>query len=199
MKRTLGSLLMACMATLVLLHTTATAQSALVVKPLVEKKVAELPSGPLFWRLENFPSLAQAQAAAGPTGLAAQSGDKFWLFTLAPPGGTSQGGSKVAEVGPIMIAAMPEYLLRINEGSGAPGSVSNVHTHPGSEAFYVVAGETTQQTPQGVIKVSAGQSMPGQGAGIPMQVSSSGSTNLHSLVMFVVDPSKPFSTPAKFP
>jgi hypothetical protein len=32
-----------------------------------------------------------------------------------------------------------------------------------------------------------------------MQVSSSGSTDLHSLVMFVVDPGKPFSSPAAIP
>jgi hypothetical protein len=32
-----------------------------------------------------------------------------------------------------------------------------------------------------------------------MQVSSSGSTDLHMLVMFVVDADKPFSSPAEFP
>ena len=52
----------------------AIAQQALVVKTLAAKKVAELPAGPLFWRLETFPTLAQAQATAGPTGLAAESG-----------------------------------------------------------------------------------------------------------------------------
>jgi hypothetical protein len=61
---------------LCLLPSSAMAQQALVVKPLAEKKVAELPAGPLFWRLENFPSLANAQAAAGPTGLAAESAGK---------------------------------------------------------------------------------------------------------------------------
>jgi hypothetical protein len=34
---------------------------------------------------------------------------------------------------------------------------------------------------------------------MPMQVSSSGSTDLHALVMFVVDATKPFSSPATFP
>jgi hypothetical protein len=182
-----------------LLQTIAIAQPALVVKPIAEKKVTELPSGPLFWRLENFPELAQAQAAAGPTGLVAQSGGKVWLFTLGPAGGTSTGGAKVAEVGPISTETMPEYLLRINEASGSPGSISAVHTHPGSEAFYVVAGETSQKTPHGVTRAAAGQSMPGHGAHTPMQVSSSGSTDLLSLVMFIVDPTKPFSSPAKFP
>jgi hypothetical protein len=32
---------------------------------------------------------------------------------------------------------------------------------------------------------------------LPMQVSSSGATDLHSLVMFVVDAFKPFSSPAE--
>ena len=41
----------------------------LEVKPVIEKKVTRLPEGPLFWRIENFPTLAQAQAAAGPTAL----------------------------------------------------------------------------------------------------------------------------------
>ena len=36
----------------------------LVVEPVVEKKLTELPTGPLFWRLENFPTLKQAQDAA---------------------------------------------------------------------------------------------------------------------------------------
>jgi quercetin dioxygenase-like cupin family protein len=199
MNHTLGSLLMVVAMALGLVHSTVSAQAALVVKPLAEKRVKELPPGSLFWKIENFPSLAQAEAAAGPWGLAVQSDGKIWLLTLGPAGGVSNGGTKVTEVGPIATPPMAEYLLRINEGSGAPGSVSNVHSHPGTEAFYVIAGETSQQTAHGVIKIAAGQSMPGYGAGTPMQVSSSGSTDLRSLVMFVVDPSKPFSTPAKFP
>jgi hypothetical protein len=75
--------------------------------------------------------------------------------------------------------------------------VTPVHTHPGSEAFYIVAGETSQRTPHGVMRISAGQSMAGHGADMPMQVSSSGSTDLYSLVMFAVDATKPFSSPAK--
>jgi hypothetical protein len=76
----------------------AIAQQALVIKPLAEKKATELPPGPLFWRIENFPTLAQAQAAAGPTGLAAESRGKVWLFTLGPADRSSAGGTKVAEV-----------------------------------------------------------------------------------------------------
>jgi hypothetical protein len=184
---------------LCLLPASAIAQQALVVKALAEKKVTELPAGPLFWRLENFPTLAQAQAAAGPTGLAAESGGKVWLFTLGAAGGASTGGTKVAEVGPLPQVVATQYLLRINEASGPPGSITTVHTHPGSEAFYVLAGEQSIRTPQGMIRVKVGQPETGPGGDTPLQVSSSGSTDLHALVMFVVDATKPFSSPAKFP
>jgi quercetin dioxygenase-like cupin family protein len=177
----------------------ATAQQALVVKALTEKKVTELPAGPLFWRLEHFPTLAHAQAAAGPTGLAAEAGGHVWLFTLGAAGGASTGGTKVAEVGPLPPVVATQYLLRINEASGPPGSLTAVHTHPGSEAFYVLAGEQRIRTPHGVMQVQVGQPETGHGAGTPMQVSSSGSTDLHALVMFVVDADKPFSSPATFP
>src|SRR5215831_6234634 len=176
----------------------AIAQQALVVKTLAEKKVAELPAGPLFWRLENFPTLAQAQAAAGPTGLATESGGKVWLFTLGAAGGSSAGGSKVAEVGPLPQVTATQYLLRINEASGPPGSITPVHMHPGSEAFHVLAGEQSIRTAQGTIVVKMGQPNTGPGGETPLQVSSSGSTDLHALVMFMVDATKPFSTPAKF-
>src|SRR3990170_2551901 len=174
---------------------------SLVIKVLVEKKVARLPVGRprLYWRLENFPSLAQAQAAAGPTGLTAESGGRVWLLTLGPVGGSSAGGTKVADIGPLPAVVAPEYLLRINEASGPPGSITVVHTHPGIEGFYVLTGELCIRTPQGVIRVSAGRTEAGTGADIPMQVSSCGSTDLRQLIMFVVDATRPFSSPATFP
>src|SRR5262245_48057203 len=52
----------------------------LAVKGLAEKKVAQLPPGPLFWRVENFPTRAEAQSAAGPLGLVAESNGKIWLL-----------------------------------------------------------------------------------------------------------------------
>jgi hypothetical protein len=171
----------------------------LVIKPVVEKKVKDLPAGPLFWRLENFPTLAQAQAAAGPTALAAEIAGKAWLFTLGRKGGSSPGGQWVAEIGPVSAITAPEYLLRINRAGGPPGAKTAVHTHPGSEAFYVLAGRLGQTTPRGVAHADAGQSMNGHGADTPMVVFSAGTTDLDQIVLFVVDATKPFSSPAKMP
>ena len=199
MKRILISMIVLLLSGLWLFPSMTRAQQKLVIKRLAEKKVSELPAGPLFWRIENFTTLAQAQAAAGPWGLVAESAGKDWLFTLGPPGRSSAGGTKVAEVGPIPRVVAPQYLLRINEASGPPGSITSVHKHPGSEAYYVLAGEQSIRSPKGVMRVKVGQPEAGRGAERPMQVWNSGSTELHSLVMFVLDATKPFSSPAKFP
>ena len=175
-----------------LFFSTAKAEPSFVITTLAEKTVSELPDGQLFWRIENFAALAQAQAAAGTWALVAESGGKVWLFTLGPAGGSSVGGTKVAEVGPIARVVAPRYLLKINAANGSPGSITPVHTHPGSEAFFLLAGEQHVRGPHGVIVVKAGQAEAGHGAGVPMQVSNSGSTDVHALVMFVLDATNRF-------
>lgn len=180
-----------------------------VVKPVAEKRVKQLPEGPLYWRVENFETLTAAKAAVGPDGwnpatvryetttaLITEVAGKVWVLTLGPKGASTPGGSKVTEIGPVPTFPAAEYLLRVNQGSGPPGSETPVHTHPGSEAFYVISGELGQRTPHGVAKVPAGQTMNGHEGGMPMQVFNSGSTDLTALIMFVVDASKPFSEPA---
>jgi hypothetical protein len=188
------------------------AEGVYVVKPVVSMKVKQLPPGPLYWRVENFPTLEQAQAAIGPgrwnpdtvsqepaTSLAAEVAGKAWLFTLGAKGGSTPGGTKVAEVGPVPLVSATEYLLRVNHGYGPPGAKTKVHSHPGSEAFYVVAGRLGQRTPHGVKHVEAGQTMNGHPADLAMEVFNSGTTDLTALIMFVVDANRPFSTPAKLP
>ena len=182
-----------------LLHTTAAHAQKFDVTPVAEKKVSQLPPGPLFWRLETVPSLAKAQAAASSTAVAAEVEGKDWLFTLGSKGGSSPGGSKLAEIGPVPAFTATAYLLRIVHSGGPPGAKTPIHTHPGSESFYVLSGELTQKTPDGVHHVSAGQSMLGHAPDTPMQVSNSGAGDLSALVMFVADATKPFSSPATMP
>ena len=192
------SLWIATIAGLVMSHSAASAQK-FEIKPIAEKKVKELPSGPLYWQIENFSTLAQAQAAAGPTSLSAETAGKVWLFTLGPKGSPTRGGNSVTEIGPVAPITAPEYLLRINNTGGPPGVKTPVHTHPGSETFYVLTGRLGQKTPHGVSHVEAGQFMPGHGPDMPMEVFSSGTSDLNALVMFVVDATKPFSSPATMP
>lgn len=181
-----------------------------VVKPVAQKKVGELPAGPLYWRVETFPTLADAKAAVGPDGwnpaavryetntsLVAQVAGEVWVATLGPKGGSTPGGTKVAEIGPIPAIHASEYLLRLNYGSGPPGAKTPVHSHPGSESFYVIRGRLGQRTAEGVGYVDAGQTMNGHAAGTTMQVFNAGDTDLEALILFVVDASKPFSVPSK--
>jgi len=209
MKKTLFTLLAALLTGSFLPSAPAHAQQKFIVKPVAEKRLKELPPGPWYWRVENFPSLADAHAAIGHgrwnpntvsydavPALAAEVQGKAWLFTLGPKDGSTPGGTKIADIGPVPEISASDYLLRINHTGGAPGVKTPVHSHPGSESFYILSGSLSQRSPHGVRRVEAGQFMLGQGADMAMEVSSSGSTELHALVMFVVDASKPFSRPA---
>jgi quercetin dioxygenase-like cupin family protein len=174
-------------------------------EPVVEKKVAELPSGPLYWRLENFPTLAQAQGAAGPTSLAAEVAGKVWLFTLGPKDGATAGGTKVVEIGPLPIGTpfpplnASEYLLRVSHAGGVPGAKTPIHMHPGPEAFYVLSGKLGMHMNTGVFYAEAGKTVAGSGIGdhAPMEVFNAGTIDLEALAIFVVDANRPFSSPAK--
>lgn len=209
MKRLLIGVILVLASMLWSLPSTAVAQQY-VVKPVAQKKIKQLPTGALYWRVENFPTLADAKAAVGPDGwnpasvryetttsLIAEVAGKIWVVTLGPKDASTPGGSKVAEIGPVPAITAPEYLLRLNYGSGPPGAETPMHSHPGSEAFYVVAGRLGQRTPHGIDYVEAGHAMNGHPAGMAMQVFNAGKTDLTALIMFVVDASKPFSVPAK--
>ena len=153
---------------------TAHEQEEFVVEDVAEKTVTELPAGPLYWHVENFPALADAEAAAGPLSLATDVEGKVWLFTLGPKGTPTHGGV------------------------AAPGAKSGVHTHPGTEAFFVLEGQLSQKTPHGVNVVEAGKTLAGGAPEDPMEVTSSGGEELHWLIMFVLDANKPFASDATF-
>jgi quercetin dioxygenase-like cupin family protein len=181
---------------LAIMSSAAMAQAEFKVGPLAEKTVAELPAGPLYWQIETFATRAEAEAAAGPLSLAAEAGGKAWLFSLGPEGAPAHGGTAVAEVGPLEDVAASEYLLSIREGAAPSGAKTMVHTHPGTEAFYVLEGQLSFRTPSGTDVVDAGKTLAGVGPDTPMEASSSGTADLHELIMFVVDPGKPFASPA---
>lgn len=130
--------------------------------------------------------------------MAASAWGASWLFTLAGKGGATPGGRKVGEVGPVPLPPAQRLLLRVNRAGGPPGAKTPVHTHPGSEAFFVLKGQLTQRTPHGLAKVSAGDVMNGHEPGMVMQLESTGVEPLEQLVMFVVDAHQPFSSPAAF-
>lgn len=173
-------------------------QEKFVIESVAEKTVTELPAGPLYWHVENFPALADAEAAAGPLSLAGEVEGKVWLFTLGPKGTPTHGGSMVTEIGPLVDVSAPEYLLSLYHGVATPGANSGVHTHPGTEAWFVLEGQLSQKTPHGVNVVEAGKTLAGGPPKDPMEVTNSGGEELRWLIMFVLDANKPFASDATF-
>jgi quercetin dioxygenase-like cupin family protein len=177
------------------------AQPKFEIVAVAERRLQQLPAEPLYWRVETLPTFAQAQARASthPRALAAEVAGRAWIVTLDSKGGATPDATLHAEIGPVPLVAAGEYLLRLNRAGGPAGARTPPHSHPGSEAFYVIAGRLGQTTPAGTAFAEAGAAMNGHHGDTPMEVFSAGPTDLIQLVMFVVDAGRPFSAPAKLP
>jgi hypothetical protein len=175
------------------------AASAFFVTPLAEQRVGTLPEGPLYWTIETFPTAEAATAARSRWSLYAVVNGRHWLFTLGRPGPPTPGATRVAQIGPVAAPPATTWLLRINHAGGPPGARTRVHTHPGSEAIYVLRGEVTQHTAHGTERAGAGAALNAHAPEMVMQLASSGGADLEQLVMFVVDADRPFSPAAHFP
>ena len=127
--------------------TSAQDQPEFVIEKIAEKPLAALPDGDLYWHAETFATIEDAKAAATAEGVAAEAGGKAWLLTLGPEEMAGHGGEAVATFGPIDRFDAPEYLLRINLTDAPPGAKTAVHSHPGSEAIYILKGEATIRWP----------------------------------------------------
>jgi quercetin dioxygenase-like cupin family protein len=167
-----------------------------VVTPVAEKSLEALPEGDLYWHVETFATLDEAQAAATEYSVAAEADGQAWLLTLGPETPPGSGGEHVVTVGPIDRFDAPEYLMRINVSDGPPGAKTSVHSHPGSEAIYILSGEATIEWPDRVEVAGEGESLAGAPPNTAMQAVSTGDETLVELIMFVVDATEPFSSPA---
>ncbi len=174
---------------------TAQSQDKFVVEKIGERSIAALPDGELYWTAETFPTLEEAQAAVGETNLAVELDGKAWLLTLGPQDDKGHGGEIVASVGPIQRFDAPEYMLRINVSNAPPGTETSTHSHPGSEAIYILSGEVTVRWPNRTEVFAKGESQPGQPPHTPMIATSTGDEDLVELIMFVVDPTQDFAKP----
>ena len=69
----------------------------LTAQPIGKLDHPALPS----WDLETFPTRAAAEKAENAHGVVLEAFDKVWLLTIADAGWRSQGGTHVAEIGPL--------------------------------------------------------------------------------------------------
>src|SRR5688572_24529134 len=70
---------------------------------IVDDPVGALPSAPVFWHLDTYPSRAAAEAAKTRGGTVVESLGKVWLFTVAERDWRPSSGDHVADVGPLPV------------------------------------------------------------------------------------------------
>jgi hypothetical protein len=158
--------------------------------------LGKLPDVPLFWHLDTYPSRAAADAARGPRGTVVESLGKIWLFTIAAAGWRPIGGDRVAEIGPLPLVEADEFAAVYMEGVFAPGMASEVHRHPGVEAWYTLAGEMCVETPEGKVVQRARDPGVMVTGGLPMELIGTGTSVRRSLVLIFQDAAKPRSSHA---
>jgi quercetin dioxygenase-like cupin family protein len=108
--------------------------------------------------LYNYPNRAAAEAVKGPSSIVVESLGRIWLFAITHQGWRPVGGERVAMIGPLTVSAGKRYTARYMEGVLPPAQYGHHgHRHPGPEAFYVLAGTTCVETPEGNIIARAGE------------------------------------------
>jgi len=150
------------------------------------------PSTPLFWHLDTYPTRAAAESARRGRGTVAEAHGRVWLFTIAEADWRSEGGQRVARVGPLPLTPGRVYAAHYIEGVVPPGARTPPHRHAGPEAWYVLEGTNCVQTPEGTRTASAGESLIVP-EGPPMVLTGVGPTVRRSMAVIVHDAAKPWT------
>jgi hypothetical protein len=158
--------------------------------------LGKLPSTPLFWHLDTYPNRAAAEAARVSGGTVVESFGKIWLFTIADANWRPLSGTRVSQIGPLPLVAAESYAAVYMEGSFEPGMASEVHRHPGAEAWFTLVGAMCVETPNGKISQAAGDPGVFVAGGLPMELIGTGTGVRHSLVLILQDASKPSGSAA---
>jgi quercetin dioxygenase-like cupin family protein len=161
---------------------------------IAQEALELLPTDPVFWQLSSYPSRAAAEADKVPGATVMEALDKTWLFTIAPAGARTPGGTRVAEIGPLVLKPGTKYTAQYMEAIFPPGARTRPHTHPGPEAWYHEAGGVCLETPAGRAFGRTGDGgfiVPADG---PMELTVVGKEERRSLVLILHESSKPASS-----
>jgi quercetin dioxygenase-like cupin family protein len=161
---------------------------------MVSEALGRLGQGPIFWHIDTYSSVAEAEAAKGLRGTVVQSLGKIWLFTIAEAGWRPSSGERVAQIGPLPIDSDAAYTAMYMEAVFRPGMKSTVHRHSGPEAWYTLTGETCLETPDGTMVGSAGGQYVIVPGGPPMELTAIGTEVRRAEVLILHDSSKPHSS-----
>src|SRR4029077_14777934 len=127
-----------------------------------------------------------ADAAKRATGLVVEEDGRVWLSEFGPKDMPSRGGEAIAVIGPMQLPAARSYSAVLSYAVMRPGDSSRVHTHPGPEAWYVLAGGQCLETPAGPNRARAGGTMT-VGPNIPMELNVSGTTLRRAFALVIHD------------
>jgi quercetin dioxygenase-like cupin family protein len=136
----------------------------------------------LYWHIREYPTMAAAHAEAANHRWAAVAAahSRYWLYVLSEAAEPATGGIERAVIGPLALPAGPA-VAHFSEAIFPPGMKTRIHSHPGPEAFYIVAGEQCMETPSDKRKIRAGGTyvVPG---GVHLQAAPHGRRNLMVII-----------------
>ena len=140
----------------------------------------------VYWHLRAFPSRKAAEAVKSPTGIVVEEDGRVWLSEFGPRNTAPRGGEAIAIVGPLQLPAAKSYAAVLSYAVMRPGDNSRVHTHPGPEGWYVLAGEQCLETPAGASRARAGGTATVR-ANTPMELNVTGTTLRRAFALVIHD------------
>lgn len=166
---------------------------------LFKKKAPRFPRRSLFWHLNKFPTRRGAVAAKGQTGVVVEAEAQFWLFSFGPKNAAPKRGKRVASVGPLPLKSnkLPpakSYEIVAYFAVMRPSEYTTVHTHPGPEAWYLLAGQQCLETPAGVRKARTGEGMFAPPM-MPMRLTNNGLSIRRAFFLVIHDAAQPWNIP----
>jgi quercetin dioxygenase-like cupin family protein len=149
----------------------------------------------VYWHLSAFPSRQAAEAAKSPTGIVVEEDGRFWLSEFGPRNAARRGGEAIAVVGPLQLPAASSYTAVLSYAVMRPGDKSRVHTHPGPEGWYVIAGEQCLETLAGAQRAGAGGTMTVI-PNTPMELNVTGTALRRAFALVIHDSAQQRGTPS---
>jgi quercetin dioxygenase-like cupin family protein len=140
----------------------------------------------VYWHLHVFGSRKAAEAARSASGIVVEEDGRVWLSEFGARETTPRGGEAVAVVGPLQLPVAKSYSAVLSYAVMRPGDSSRVHTHPGPEGWYVLAGEQCLETPAGANRAGAGQTLTVP-PNVPMELNVTGTTLRRAFALVIHD------------
>jgi quercetin dioxygenase-like cupin family protein len=140
----------------------------------------------VYWHLRAFPDRKSAEAAKSATGIVVEEDGRVWLSEFGARESAPRAGEAIAVIGPLQLPAARSYAAVLSYAVMRPGDTSRVHTHPGPEGWYVLAGEQCLETPAGADRARAGGTMAVR-SNIPMELSITGTTVRRAFALVIHD------------